>query len=197
LNNSQLIKLQNAQIRVLRPEDNLRVTCIHWLTDGGANKEKLWDIFYLVANRAPDFDWNRCLESNGKKRRQWILCAIAIAVRYLNLSVDDTPVAKEIDAVLPRWFIPALEKEWADDVKIVRLENFLLKRDWKSLREQLRKRLTPNPIGASIDVQAPFDNSPRWPYQLADIILRFYLHFGRNTNAVFKFWAPKVNRKYN
>ncbi|MEP6925723.1 MAG: nucleotidyltransferase family protein [Pyrinomonadaceae bacterium] len=186
LKNSQLTLLHNVQIRVLRPEDGLRVTCIHWLNDGGADKEKLWDIYYLVANRPPDFDWKRCLNSNGRKRRQWILCAIAAAHHYLNLSVDETPFADEIETVLPDWFIPSLEKEWADQVKLIRLENFFQSRDWKSLRSQLKKRFSPNPIAASIATEAAFDNSSRLPFQIADFILRFIVHFGRNTSAVLK-----------
>ncbi len=189
LSNSRLINLENIQIRVLRPEDNLRLICVHWLNDGGAEKEKLWDIYYLVAHRSADFDWSRCLDANGQKRRKWILCAIAVTHLYLNLQIEDTPFADEIKNILPKWFLPALEKEWADRVKIVRLEKFLQERDWKGLREQLRKRLHPNPIGASINLEAHFDNLPRFPYQFADIVLRFNRHLGRNLKAVKSFFA--------
>ena len=192
--NSELIALEKTPIRVLRPEDSLRVVCVHWLNDGGAEREKLWDIYYLIANRPNDFDWSRCLEANGPKRRKWILCAIAAAHHYVNLPIDETPLAGEIETILPDWFLPALEKEWADGVKIVSLEKVLPERDWQSLREQLRKRLQPNPIGASIDLEAPFNNWPRFPYQFADIILRFTIHFGRNLKALKSFLPAAANQ---
>jgi hypothetical protein len=183
---SAVVDLQNAEIRVLRHEDNFRVTAVHWLTDGGANREKLWDIFYLIENRPPDFDWGRCLNAAGKTRRQWFITMIALAHRHLKLNVEDLPIKDEVlsDKAIPKWLIAALEKEWSNPTKLHRMDKLLY--DWQSLKEQLKMRFPPNPITASVDTEAPFDESSRLPYQIADIGLRFIWGFKRLTAGVLE-----------
>lgn len=171
---SETIELHGVSVRILSQEDNLRVTCVHWLIDSGTHRHKLWDIYYLVKNRQIDFDWDWCLNANGKIRRRWVICAIALAHRILNLNVDDLPFADEIKNpdVLPVWLMPALEKEWNDEVKLGDLLTTL--NDWRAFRAQIIKRFPPNPIGASIDTEAPFDDSARLPYQIKDVFVRLY-----------------------
>ena len=73
---------------MLCPEDELRVLCLRWLNDGGAYKERLWDIYYAVANQPPDFDWDQCRDSVSATGRRWIVTAIAITRKYLSLEVE-------------------------------------------------------------------------------------------------------------
>lgn len=183
--NSQLVALRETNIRVLRHEDNLRLTCIHWLTDGGANEKRLWDVYYLVANRPADFDWERCLDVSGRRRRQWIICTIALAHRYLGLNVDETPIADEVKNgdVLPKWLVRVVEREWRDEIKISPLHKCL--HDGKLFRQQLRKRFTGNAIMSSVNTEAPFDDSSRLPYQIADFGLRLVHSIPRVIPAVF------------
>ncbi len=170
--NSKLVKIEETFIRILRPEDHLRLICTHWLNDGGANKERLWDIFYAVENRPNDFDWNRCLNIAGKKRRKWIICALGIAHKYLGLDLRDTPIAEESKDI-PEWVINAVEQEWESKIKLKPLRNCLQNK--KELFEQIKKRFPPNPIQATIELEGEFDNTPRIFYQIGDIFYRMPL----------------------
>ena len=179
--NTQLIELQKTNIRVLRPEDHLRVLCVHWLNDGGAVKERLWDIYYAVENRAPDFDWDRCLKTVDVKRRKWIVCAIGLAHLYLGLDLKNTPIADEAEQI-PGWVIKTVEKEWADENRLKSLVASLSNRE--EFFRQLKKRFPPNPIQATIDVGGEFNDNPRIFYQLADIFIRIKPSLQRFVNKI-------------
>lgn len=167
--NSVLIDCEGTKIRILREEDHLRVLCIHWLNDGGADKERLWDIYHGINNRSEKFDWHRLLEKISKKRRRWIVCAIGLAHKYLDLNLDDTPIAAEAKN-LPSWLTKAVEREWASSVRLTPLQQ--VRHDKQKLWQQIKKRLPPNPIQATIEMEGHFDMVPRLFYQFADIFLR-------------------------
>jgi hypothetical protein len=167
--NTEQVKIQETEIRLLRPEDHLRILCVHWLTDGGANKERLWDIYYAVENRPVNFDWSRCLETVEEKRRKWIVCAIGLAHLYLGLRLENTPLAVEAK-LIPEWVIKAVEKEWADEIRFKRLHDCLY--DRKEFFRQLRKRFPPNAIQATILTEGEFDNKSRTFYQIKNILMR-------------------------
>ncbi|MEP7076930.1 MAG: nucleotidyltransferase family protein [Acidobacteriota bacterium] len=161
--NSDIVKIDDSDIRVLRPEDHLRVLCIHWLNDGGANKIRLWDIYYAVANRPPDFGWTRCLETISEYRRRWIITAIAITHEYLGLKVDDLPFHEEA-ATVPVWIRKCLEREWNSTV---RLEPVIMHlRSPSSLAQQIVKRIPPNPLRATIEMEGRIDARTRIFYQI-------------------------------
>lgn len=168
--NSRLLQLSdNGSIRVLRPEDHLRVLCVHWLTDGGSNKDRLWDIYYLVENRPADFDWDRFLNTVDGKRRRWLLCSLGLARRYLGLDLTDTPAA-DAAGEIPQWLIRTVEREWASETKHLPLETIL--GDWRLLAKQLFKRLRPNPIWATVEMEGSFDAKTRFFYKLGSIFKR-------------------------
>lgn len=178
---SQLITLGDSRIRVLCPEDHLRVLCTHWLTDGGSYKDRLWDIYYLVQNRAPDFDWDRCLNSTNAVRRGWVVCTMGLAHRYLGLGLESTPVRDEAVDV-PKWLIRELEREWASEVRLLPLH--IAMQDRGRLAGQVRKRLRPNPIQATIEMGGDLYAATRLHYQTGSFIKRIFPSVRRVFNAI-------------
>jgi hypothetical protein len=166
---SQLIRLDETYVRILAPEDHLRVLSTHWLTDGGGYQERLWDIYYAIENRPADFDWSLCLDSVSATRRKWVIITIAIARKHLGLDVRELPFAGETEHI-PEWVERCLAKEWASNVRLRPLHACL--NDPKLLFQQIRKRIPPNPIQATVETEGEFDERPRWRYQGKNLIAR-------------------------
>jgi Uncharacterised nucleotidyltransferase len=160
---SRLVDLDGTQIRILSPEDHLRVLCVHWLLDGGGYRDRLWDIYYAVENRPDDFDWERCLNVVSPTRRKWIITAIAIAHEFLGLKVDDLPIAAEAGR-FPRWIKRTVEREWKSDVRLQPVATVAA--NPRKLIQQLRKRIPGNPIRVMIETEADIDREPSALYQL-------------------------------
>lgn len=179
--NSRLIEFETGSVRVLRPEDNLRVLCVHWLTDGGVNRERLWDIYYAVAGRPPEFDWKRFLDLVSDRRRRWLVCTLGLAERYLGLDLNDTPISPETRK-LPKWLIETIDREWASEVKPKPMEVSI--HDKKTLVEQAKLRFRPNPIRATVEMEGSFDARTRVFYQFCNFFMRIPSSYKRVSTAL-------------
>ncbi len=169
VNDSLELDLNGESIRVPSHEDHLRVLGVHWLNDGGTRKDRLWDIYYAVQNRPETFDWDRCLDSVSDVRRSWIITVIGLAHKYLGLAVEDLPFAKRAIS-LPKWLVATVEKEWRANSPVKPLNSCL--NDPKELFKQVRKRIPPNSIQATIEMEGRFDNGSRLKYQVGSMIKR-------------------------
>ncbi len=169
LANSELTELDGEMIRVLSPEDHLRVMVVHWLTNGGESRERLWDIAYAVKNRPPNFDWAKCLNVVSRERRGWVIATIGLAHLYLGIDISDLPFKDEASRV-PRWLTRSVERSWKSGVLQAPLHTRL--RDPRALLTQLRKRIPPNPIQATVDCEGAFDEGSRFRYQVKDVFIR-------------------------
>ena len=122
-----------------------------------------------MANRPADFDWNKCLDVVSPTRRKWVITTIGLAHKYLGLEIGDLPFADEAKDI-PKWIIKTVEREWARDVRLIPLR--IAYRKPRMLFRQIAKRLPPNPITATIDMEGEFDDRPRIWYQLGSIAKR-------------------------
>ncbi len=181
LENSVLIDLGGGTIRVLRAEDHLRVLCVHWLTDGGSNKERLWDIYYLIANRPPDFNWDRFMGTVSERRQRWLICTVGLAHRYMGLDLSDTPI-KEKALDIPKWLINAVENEWSSETKALPLENVIY--DRKKLWKQILRRVHPNPIRDTIEMEGSLDAKTRIFYNIGNTFKRIMPSYRRISNSL-------------
>ena len=181
--NSQLLELESGSIRILRPEDHLRVLCIHWLTDGGANKERLWDIYYGIENRPADFCWARFLNLVSKRRQRWLTCTAGLAERFLGLDLTGTPI-EGAARNLPEWLVQTVEREWVSGTRLLPLHLSL--NDPKVLAKQIKKRLRPNPIWATVQMEGSFDAKTRIFYQIGSFLKRMPSSCRRITQTLFR-----------
>src|SRR6266404_2504311 len=87
---SRLVKLGEVAVRVLCPEDHLRVLCFHFLREGAWRPLWLCDIAVTLETRPPDFDWD-LFSDHENRRRKWFACAIALVDLLLGASMDGVP----------------------------------------------------------------------------------------------------------
>ena len=160
-------------VRVLGPEDHLRVLSLHALRHDVCRPIWLCDLALALDVRSSAFDWTRCL---GEDRQvvDWVACALGLAHRLLGAAVDGTP-AEARAADLPSWLIPAVLRRWTRNPgggvsSRVPLGEALpwLARDPARLWEDLVLRWD-RPIKATLDLRRPFTAWPRWPLQVAAV----------------------------
>ncbi|HMQ03996.1 MAG TPA: nucleotidyltransferase family protein [Pyrinomonadaceae bacterium] len=168
---SQVVDLNGSPIRILSEEDNLRILSVHWLSDGGIRRHRLWDIYYAVANRGPDFDWDRCLRVVSERRQGWIEAAIGIAHKYLGLSIEELPFEDRAKN-LPLWLTKTVEREWNRKSPYRSLHLCLT--EPKELLNQIRRRIPPNPIQSTINREGDIWEGSRLPYQFGSFSDRIF-----------------------
>jgi hypothetical protein len=171
---SEVVPLQGTPLRVLGPEDHLRVLALHALRHGVFRPIWLVDLAVAVETRPPGFDWARCLGPD-RRRAEWVRGALGLAGRLLGARLEGTPVAAA-PARLPGWLVSTVLRSWDRCEGVSHRERVFpallaaLREPWR-LREEVRLRWD-RPIQATLDVRGPFNALPRLPFQLAAAALR-------------------------
>ncbi len=169
IDNTILINAADEQIRVLRPEDHLRVLAVHWLNDGGRDREKLRDIHYLIASRGPEFDWTRALDTVSPRRRRWIVCTILLAGQEFGTDLSGTPIEAE-QGSLPAWLRDRVRHAWQTPRTETPL--WLLTRQPVEFVRELSTRLVPDPVRATVEMEGDIDTNKRAFYRIGNFFQR-------------------------
>ncbi len=170
---SRVVRLGPEEARTLGAEDHLALLCIHLLKHGGWRPLWLCDIAAAVESLPADFDWDTCFGKN-QQRARWIACALGLAARLLHANVEQVPRSPQ-EMYVPAWVEQTVLYHWT------RLfpGDSLPMRPAPLMAETLRQRRDvlkniinrwPDPITASFNLDAPFNDFPRFPYQLADFL---------------------------
>jgi hypothetical protein len=178
---SELVDVDGTEIRILAPEDHLRVLCVHWLTNAGEDRLRLFDIYYAVQNRPETFDWSDCLNGVSPSRRSWVVSTIGLANKYLGLNIDDLTFADEARR-LPTWLTKAVERSWSTDSGLRGIDESIT--DRKLFFRQVRNRIPPNPIQATINCEGMFDERSRVGFQVRDTFGRMIPSIRRLSRAI-------------
>ncbi|MCH8820436.1 MAG: nucleotidyltransferase family protein [Acidobacteria bacterium] len=178
---SRLVPLGEMEIRVLGPEDQLRLLSLHMLYHGVYRPVWLSDLGLALESLPPDFDWDYFL--SGKPRHSdWVLCALGLAHQLLGANLPDNPSLASRGGRLPSWLVPSVLDQWG------RIEHYMYSlpvttyiRHPLGLLQALRLRW-PHPALATVRMGGPFNELPRLPFQAAECVRRtgnFLLKFPR------------------
>ncbi|MCH8934562.1 MAG: nucleotidyltransferase family protein [Gemmatimonadetes bacterium] len=180
---SQLVPLGDVDVRILGPEDHLRYMCIHMLRHGAYRALWLCDIAVVLESLPQDFDWEYLLQGD-RRHAGWVASTVCLAHQLLGARLDGIPVAERARH-LPRWFVPSVLSQWSIE------EHYMASPSMAysflhpaQLLGALRLRW-PNPIQATVGVGGPFNELPRWPFQLWECVLRT-THFLTQVPTLFR-----------
>ena len=165
---SRVERLGEVDVRILGPEDHLRLLCVHMLSHGAWRPLWLCDIGAALESRPADFDWDLCL-TGSKRRADWVACALGLAHKVLSARLDGTPVAWRANH-LPSWLIPTVLRQWGAGYRH-RDPIVTYLRNPAGALEALRL-CWPNPILATVEVGGPFNELPRLPFQIGQCLRR-------------------------
>ncbi|MGA8271700.1 MAG: nucleotidyltransferase family protein [Candidatus Sulfotelmatobacter sp.] len=169
---SQLVKLDGYELRVLGPEDHLRLLCLHFLKHGAWRPLWLCDVAAAVEARAQTFDWDRCYGRNTRWA-EWISCTLLLAQRLLEARLEDAPTRRGASE-LPSWLPHSVLKQWSTDYPR-NLPTFANQITAERMSQNIVHTILqrwPNPIQATVDTNGQFNRRPRLPFQIRNVFHR-------------------------
>ncbi len=106
---SWLVALGDSDVRVLGPEDHLRLLCFHFVRHSGCRPIWLCDIAAAVESLASMFDWDYLLSGNPSLS-DWVRCVVGLAGRLLDARLPQP--ARAWREQVPAWLERTVLWRW-------------------------------------------------------------------------------------
>lgn len=171
--------LGDIQVRVLAPEDELQMLCIHSMRHLAARPIWLCDIAAALEDRPADLDWTHVLSK--PPYASWILYGLLLAHRLLGAEVADTPLAERVKE-LPEWLVQDVLARWGEEPTSQPKVYDSILSVWRSpsrWQDAVRVRI-PNRFAAAIDHHGALDDPLVARHQMRAMLVRLRRFRGRN-----------------
>ena len=166
---SQLVALGDVDVRILGPEDHLRLLCLHLLKHGFWRPTWLCDVGVALDCMPGDFDWEYFL-SGKEQRTSWAVCVLLVAHQLLGARLDG-PRAGRMALELPDWLIPDVLKAWESGHPLYDRPFISYLRRPTGVVQAVHRRW-PSRIQASARWRTPSSKLPVPPIQAWDFAVR-------------------------
>jgi hypothetical protein len=166
---SRAQQLGRAHLRVLSPEDHLRLVALHQLHHGGYRPLWLCDLAVLVESLPADFDWKRCL-AGDRRLSEGVQAALGLVAELLGARLPPgTPAVAP-----PAWLREAVWRGWVRGYDSMPPPLYELhKLGFRGVMRAVRARW-PDPVSATVHLRAPFRRVPRVLVQSAECLRRAF-----------------------
>ena len=149
-------------------EHHLRIVALHFLRHSGYRPMWLVDVAAVVEKGG--LDWGR-VACGDPWRTRGVRAVVRLAHELLGADLSAAPPAFR-RAPLPRWLSRSILREWGSPHRWPQdrvLVSDAVRRRPASVGRELRRRW-PGEVGASVNHRAPFNDFPRWPFQLMEAV---------------------------
>jgi Uncharacterised nucleotidyltransferase len=169
LERSRVVPLGELLIRVLGPEDQLRLSAVHAVRHRFRRPTWLVDIGLLMERAPEGFDWAYCLTGSTQKTERVLRC-LSLARHLLAADAERCPVTDNaapvwlINSVLRRWGTASLEGPGPSILSALRQP--------RTLPGELYRRW-PDALESTLRLNLSLTGDSRWAVQACDFVWRF------------------------
>jgi hypothetical protein len=187
---SVLASLEGVRIRILGPEDELRLVTLHGFSHGLCRPLWLCDVAALLET-IPDrsFDWEYAM-GGDPWLSEGVRCSLGLTAILLRLDLKALGVPREwVDPPLPSWLVPATLRAFGARAHYMDIEDpgeLLLRPGFLLKAAALRWA---NPLEVTFRRGAPWDSGAGLGLRMLDYMLRgggFIRRFPENLAASWK-----------